>query len=148
MPTDVLDSALRFVARGGPIMPPLLLLGLSLWILIVLRTLTLSRATPLVSDRTDPWEARLQRLDAASELRVFRRGIRAIVRVSPLLGLLGTVVGMVQTFQALGGVHHADLSGGISQSLISTQMGLGVAIPGLLMSRVLDQWERRLTRSL
>lgn len=142
------DAALQFVSRGGPVMPPLLLLGFVLWVLIVLRTLTLSRSEPIRTAGSTTWDMRLARLDRTRELGVFRRGIRAIVRVAPLLGLLGTVAGMVETFQALGGAHHADVSGGISQSLISTQMGLGAAIPGLLVSRILDQWERRLARGL
>jgi biopolymer transport protein ExbB len=58
----------------------------------------------------------------------------------PLMGLLGTVLGMVQTFTALesGGLGEIDrLAAGISQALITTQAGLVVALPILLMHRVL-----------
>jgi len=63
--------------------------------------------------------------------------LRALVLCSPLLGLLGTVKGMIATFVALGGRGVASmdmLSVGISEALITTQVGLIVAIPGLVSS--------------
>ena len=56
--------------------------------------------------------------------------------VSPLLGLLGTVTGMIETFQVITLFGAGDprlMSGGISQALITTQLGLAVAIPLLLI---------------
>jgi biopolymer transport protein ExbB len=68
--------------------------------------------------------------------------IRTIVIVAPLAGLLGTVTGMIETFDSLGDMslfsQSGGIAGGISQALITTQMGLAVAIPGLLMGKVLD----------
>jgi len=61
--------------------------------------------------------------------------LEAIAAVAPLLGLLGTVVGMIRVFRviALIGVGNANaLSGGISQALITTAVGLGIAIPALV----------------
>jgi len=61
-----------------------------------------------------------------------------IAGVSPLLGLLGTVSGMIKVFNtiALRGVGHADaLAGGISEALFSTAMGLMVAIPAYIAYR-------------
>ena len=60
--------------------------------------------------------------------------LEAIAGVAPLLGLLGTVVGMIRVFRviALVGVGNANaLSGGISQALITTAVGLSIAIPAL-----------------
>lgn len=60
--------------------------------------------------------------------------LEAIAGVSPLLGLLGTVIGMIRVFRviALVGVGNANaLSGGISQALITTAVGLSIAIPAL-----------------
>jgi len=59
---------------------------------------------------------------------------KAMVAAAPLLGLLGTVIGMVSTFSALaerGTASTTDLSEGISQALITTQVGLAVALPGV-----------------
>ena len=61
--------------------------------------------------------------------------------VSPLLGLLGTVTGMIETFQVITLFGAGDprlMSGGISQALITTQLGLAVAIPLLLLHSFLQ----------
>jgi biopolymer transport protein ExbB len=59
-----------------------------------------------------------------------------IVSISTLLGLLGTITGMIKTFNviaALGYGHPEALAGGISEALIATASGLGVAIPTLVL---------------
>ncbi|MCC3861498.1 MotA/TolQ/ExbB proton channel family protein [Pseudemcibacter aquimaris] len=59
-----------------------------------------------------------------------------LVGVSPLMGLLGTVMGMLSTFSLMNdvGVKKADLmAGGISEALITTQIGLIIAVPALVM---------------
>ncbi|MDQ6954121.1 MAG: MotA/TolQ/ExbB proton channel family protein [Mariprofundaceae bacterium] len=64
-----------------------------------------------------------------------------IAAISPLLGLLGTVVGMIEVFQviALEGVGKADvLAGGISKALNTTAAGLTVAIPSLVAYRMFE----------
>ncbi|MFW5781711.1 MAG: MotA/TolQ/ExbB proton channel family protein [Candidatus Muiribacteriaceae bacterium] len=63
-----------------------------------------------------------------------RNGIlRSLVNAAPLLGLLGTVTGMIHTFSVLnsGAGSHSMLSSGISQALITTQLGLIAALPGI-----------------
>lgn len=58
-----------------------------------------------------------------------------VVSISPLLGLLGTVTGMINVFQVVSsqGVGQANqLAGGISEALITTATGLGIAIPSLV----------------
>ncbi len=62
--------------------------------------------------------------------------------VAPLMGLLGTVTGMIGTFQAItlyGTGNTGLMSGGISEALITTQLGLGVAIPILLLHHFLER---------
>ncbi len=69
--------------------------------------------------------------------------ITTIVMAAPLLGLLGTVVGMIETFDSLGDMslfsQSGGIAGGIAQALITTQMGLAVAIPGLIVNGVLNR---------
>lgn len=76
----------------------------------------------------------------AHELMRFLNALGSIAAVTPLLGLLGTVFGMITMFSAVG-EHGAgnpqELSKGIGQALISTAAGLTVAIPSLLMHRLL-----------
>lgn len=62
--------------------------------------------------------------------------------VSPLLGLLGTVSGMIETFKLMtlfGAGDPAAVSGGISQALVTTELGLVVAIPALLLHALLSR---------
>ena len=66
------------------------------------------------------------------ELRRYLRGIEVIAQSAPLLGLLGTVIGMIEAFNKLAGsgtaVNPALLAGGIWTALLATAMGLGVAL--------------------
>lgn len=72
------------------------------------------------------------------ELERFLNTLGTIVGISPLLGLLGTVIGMIKVFSAIivYGVGNANqLAGGISQALITTAAGLTVAIPSYFFYR-------------
>jgi biopolymer transport protein ExbB len=74
----------------------------------------------------------------AAELERYSAVLGTVASVAPLLGLLGTVWGMILTFeviqsQGMGVV--ANLAGGISQALISTMAGLSVGIPALVAYR-------------
>ncbi len=73
--------------------------------------------------------------------------VKTIVILAPLIGLLGTVMGMIETFDALttGSMFSqgASISGGISKALFTTELGLVVAVPGLILGRILDKKEQR-----
>ena len=71
----------------------------------------------------------------ARRLNVGLTTLTVFAAEAPLLGLLGTVTGMIETFQSISLFGTGDpklMSGGISQALITTQLGLVVAIPLLL----------------
>ena len=57
--------------------------------------------------------------------------LSSMVKAMPLLGLLGTVAGMVDTFTGLSGSSAISVSEGISKALLTTQLGLLVALPGV-----------------
>ncbi len=86
------------------------------------------------------------------EIRKFNRLIGTIVTSAPLLGLLGTVIGMIETFDSLGDMslfsQSGGIAGGISQALITTQMGLAVAIPGLIVNGVLQRRQKNIELEL
>ncbi len=68
--------------------------------------------------------------------------LSVLAAIAPLLGLLGTVTGMINTFQVITRFGTSDprmMSGGISEALITTQLGLGVAIPILIMHHFLER---------
>jgi len=87
-----------------------------------------------------------------SEINRYRSVINTIVMIAPLLGLLGTVNGMIETFNSLADMalftQSGGIAGGISQALFTTQMGLAVAIPGFLMKSILDRKQRRIQAEL
>jgi biopolymer transport protein ExbB len=71
--------------------------------------------------------------------------IKIISVVAPLIGLLGTVVGMINTFQAITLFGTGDpklMAGGISQALVTTVLGLVVAIPMVFISTILNTRSR------
>jgi biopolymer transport protein ExbB len=74
------------------------------------------------------------------ELERFLNSLNMIAGVSPLLGLLGTVTGIIKAFNAIQAGGMGDprmLSGGIAEALITTAAGLTVAIPSLIGFRLL-----------
>ena len=76
------------------------------------------------------------------ELETYLNALGTIASVSPLLGLLGTVIGMIKVFSAimLHGVGDPGvLAGGISEALITTAAGLTVAIPSLIFHRYFER---------
>ena len=77
--------------------------------------------------------------------------LKIIAVVAPLLGLLGTVVGMIITFQAITLFGTGDpklMAGGISQALVTTVLGLCVAIPTVLLHTLVSSRAKRLTQIL
>lgn len=86
-----------------------------------------------------------------SHLNRFGAFILVIAAVSPLLGLLGTVTGMISTFDVITEFGTGDpklLSGGISIALITTELGLMVAIPALLIGNLLSGWADRIKNDM
>jgi biopolymer transport protein ExbB len=74
------------------------------------------------------------------EMERFMNTLGTISVITPLLGLLGTVIGMIRVFTAITVVGVGDpgqLAGGISEALITTAAGLTIAIPSLIFHRYL-----------
>ncbi|PIP73088.1 MAG: biopolymer transporter ExbB [Nitrospinae bacterium CG22_combo_CG10-13_8_21_14_all_47_10] len=80
------------------------------------------------------------------------RGLEVIATISPLMGLLGTVIGMVQAFNKVaefeGQVDPSLLAGGIWEALLTTAAGLSVAIPTVIMLHYFDRKKEKLAFSL
>jgi biopolymer transport protein ExbB len=87
----------------------------------------------------------------AKKLERFLPSLQAIASISPLMGLLGTVIGMIKTFIVIGdqGVGNAQaLAGGISEALLTTAAGLSVAIPTLVFYYIIRFRSERVTIEL
>lgn len=86
-------------------------------------------------------ETLLQLIEA--KINTDQKLLKSFIAVAPLLGLLGTVGGMIETFSSLQTMELFKPSGGIasgiSQALLTTQFGLIVAVPSLLCLKILDK---------
>lgn len=86
------------------------------------------------------------------QLNRWRTLVRTIVVVAPLAGLLGTVSGMIEMFESLGNQTFFSQTGGvangISQALLTTQFGLVIAIPGMIVGRLTDRREERMREDI
>jgi biopolymer transport protein ExbB len=84
---------------------------------------------------------------ANRELKRFNRGLTILdtaITLAPLLGLLGTVIGMISSFNMIGGEElgaPTAITGGIAEALIATAFGLGIAIAALLPFNYLNARE-------
>jgi biopolymer transport protein ExbB len=141
----------QFFDAGGQVMWAILIVAIALWTLIIERYWYHWRIYPrelsALCDRwrnkpcTDLWQARMIQQKEISELRHRLGGsvflIRTFIAMCPLLGLLGTVSGMIQVFDVLGfsgtGSPRA-MASGVSMATIPTMSGLVVALSGLFFS--------------
>ncbi|MCI0400678.1 MAG: MotA/TolQ/ExbB proton channel family protein [Gammaproteobacteria bacterium] len=149
---DLLGSLLE---RGGPVMTAILVLSIVLWVLILERYRYLYFTYPgkrqqLIEqwqqrqDRSS-WHARRIRegliSEIASSLRQFLLPISALTIVLPLLGLLGTVTGMIKTFEVMmvfGMDNARGMASGVSEALLTTAAGLVTSLAGLYFSSNLE----------
>jgi biopolymer transport protein ExbB len=85
-------------------------------------------------------------------LKQYTTLINVLVGVAPLLGLLGTVMGMIETFDSLGDMTFYSQSGGIAAgiatALFTTQLGLVVAVPGVIAKSLLDRRQYQIENDL
>ncbi len=106
-------------------------------------------------DRSGTCQHHVERFLEIERERVtdFSTLLMGLVTIAPLLGLLGTVSGMIETFSSMQGttLNHATeqtVAGGISIALVSTQLGLMVGVPGLAVARLLARLEAKRAREL
>ena len=99
-------------------------------------------------------QARLEQLAerTRAQFATMHGFIKTMVAVAPLLGLLGTVIGMIEMFASLKGAQSigggSTVAGGISTALVTTQLGLMIAVPGLIASYLLTRQQLRRERDL
>lgn len=78
--------------------------------------------------------------------------LNTLIAAAPLMGLLGTVIGMLGTFNALSGSGGSETSGlvaaGISEALITTQTGLCIALPGIFLTLVIRRRKHAIEAAL
>ena len=159
-------TIMKEVAKGGPIGSVILLLGAIAMILVVKARKvdaaiagakrskgSAARVVTAALRNADREREHLEDivsesiLHESTHLSRFGNVITMIAAVAPLLGLLGTVTGMIQTFDVITEFGTSDpklLSGGIATALVTTELGLIVAIPCLLAGGLLAGWADRI----
>ncbi len=156
---------LDFFSRGGPMLYALLLVAVLLWTMVVERLWfyyfgfrrEAARWREQWRARQDRSSLRAHRIREAmiSEARIALEAglpvIGTLVAICPLLGLLGTVTGMISVFDvmALHGSSDAKaMAAGVSRATIPTMAGMVLALPGLFYVTRCRGFARRLTQQL
>ena len=142
------DGFIKLMAEGGPVMVPLLVVGISVWVLLGFRFFAWMEARAINEGRlkrrieqASGWE--VASLQLHRQLHANDSLIHTLVAVAPLLGLLGTVSGMMVTFDGLSTMslfsQQGGIAGGISEALLTTQTGLVIAVPAFITARILQR---------
>ncbi len=132
-PKGVVEQALAQLEKGKRLQAVILVQGQRNYrAQLISRTLRLLENGALSVEEVKNESLRLARSSVA-KLNSYLRILEVIASLAPLLGLLGTVLGMIEAFQAMEAagtrVNPAVLSGGIWQALLTTAVGLSIAIP-------------------
>lgn len=160
MLTKIWTQVNHFIMSGGPVLWTILIVLLLMWILIVERWIYLRFAFKPQQQRLfERWQLRdqpsryysvviRQRWLAQIELDLNRHliFIRTLVILCPMLGLLGTVTGMISVFEALAAANRFNaevMAEGISKATIPTMAGMVVALPGVLVISRLERLAKR-----
>lgn len=153
---DILSSINALLEIGGNVLRLILIVSICLWCLIAERLIFLAVYYPKLKQQwLQQWQ---QRVDKASrdslkirefiisEARIQMNKtlpiIKMLVGLCPLLGLLGTVTGMIHVFDVMkvtGTGNVRAMASGISHATITTMAGMVIAITGLYCSRLIEE---------
>lgn len=160
-PVVALNALQAFLKAGGNVLFAIMIVTFVMWALIVERLLywgsahkgVVQRAKREWTSHTDhqSWYALAIRQQLLSETRQeaqrFNGIIRSLVATTPLLGLLGTVTGMVEVFDVMafsGSANARLMAGGISKATIPTMAGLVASLSGVFF---INMFERNIVKS-
>ncbi len=154
--SEQIDLIQQFLYAGGIVLWFILLVSVCLWCLIAERLLFFKLAYPVLRQHIlQQW---LQREDKCSQYARYIRSsmiseakiamnktvpvIKMLVNLCPLLGLLGTVTGMIHVFDVMavtGNGNARAMASGVSQATIPTMAGMVIAIAGLYFSKLIEE---------
>ncbi|MEM8935380.1 MAG: MotA/TolQ/ExbB proton channel family protein [Pseudomonadota bacterium] len=155
-PLIAFDAIRDFLQAGGNVLVIIMVTTAFMWALIIERLIywttahagSVKRADRAWSARSDhkSWYAHAVRerliSEATQDASRFNNVIRALVAVTPLLGLLGTVTGMVEVFDVMattGSSNARLMAAGISKATIPTMAGLVASLSGLIFINAFDR---------
>ena len=159
---DALEAIRDFMSLDGPVLRAIAVVIFIMWVLIVERVVFFRSSMKRMSREIhDNWESRPERQSwNAKQIRellisqfseVTNRGlavIQTLIALCPLLGLLGTVTGMIKVFEVMaasGSGNVRAMAAGVSQATVPTMAGMVGALSGVLLITLLT---RRATREV
>lgn len=160
-----LEDLQAFLNKGGPVLFLIMITTFAMWALIIERIFYFRIASKAVeTDAISEWEARDDRSSMfahwikdklVSEVRQKAEEnvamTKALVALAPLLGLLGTVTGMVSVFDIMaltGGADAKAMSAGVSRATIPTMAGMVASISGILFTSGMDKRVQRTVQTV
>lgn len=164
-PVTAMDNLQQFLEMGGDVLLIIMVATFFMWAFILERIAyyqfahhtVVKRAINKWAARTDhrSWYAHAVRDQLISEVRQKTEQnitlIKTLVAIAPLLGLLGTVTGMIEVFDvmaATGSSNVRAMSAGVSKATIPTMAGMVAALSGLIFSNRLERRGLRATQSV
>jgi biopolymer transport protein ExbB len=154
--TDIYEAISDFLYLGGPVLRWIAVTIFLMWVLIVERFIFFRKEMPpLMKSVRDSWEARQER--RSWNAHQIREGmiskfstavnnsipiIQTLVALCPLLGLLGTVTGMIKVFEVMaasGSGNVRAMAAGVSQATVPTMAGMVGALSGVLLVTLLTR---------
>jgi len=153
---DSIEAIRDFMTLGGPVLRAIAVTIFIMWVLIVERVIFFRSTMKMMSrDIHDKWESRPERQSwNAKQIRelmisrfseVTNRGlavIQTLIALCPLLGLLGTVTGMIKVFEVMaasGSGNVRAMAAGVSQATVPTMAGMVGALSGVLLITLLTR---------
>jgi len=154
---ESISKVLDFIERGGDVLIVIFAVTALMWTFILERTWYFLRVYPAQRKRVvDDWNARadhsswgahqIRRLIISEVQLDLSNGlglVKALVAVCPMLGLLGTVTGMIEVFDVManaGSGNARGMASGVSKATLPTMAGMVAALSGLIISVRLDRY--------
>lgn len=155
-PLSAYAAIAEYLRAGGPVVTALMISTFVMWAFIIERLIYFTTTQRMLVDaKREKWAARQDHTSwfahairdrLISEQRMANEQylgvIRVLILVTPLLGLLGTVTGMIEVFQVItstGASNARLMASGISKATIPTMTGLAVSLSGILLINYLDR---------
>lgn len=152
-----LEAILGFVDRGGWVLPAILLVSTLMWVILLERAWFLRfHAAGLARELGRQWRSAMpanryaREVQRAALIESFTQQVtqrigllNCLASVLPMLGLLGTVAGMIQTFEVMtvfGSGNVRGMAAGISVAMYTTMAGLMTGLLGVYLASHLDSW--------